>query len=229
MLMDEKRVVDPQRINAYSYARNNPLKFIDPDGADPKEPEVVVNKQETHYNVKGNTADEAIKDAAVKGAERHAKGDKLPGETSWKYEFGAQTMYGGTQKGERGGYREQVGTGDVKITVSITVDTPAWDGYDKASPEDKKQWDTYSGDMEDHEKGHVDIAVKGAPDVGRAVQSSAATGVGKTPEAARKDAEQKIKAEQAKNRNAADAEVHQRSINYDSKTQHGKIPRSEIQ
>jgi RHS repeat-associated protein len=29
-----KRLIDPQRLNLYAYARNNPLKFIDPNGAD---------------------------------------------------------------------------------------------------------------------------------------------------------------------------------------------------
>lgn len=28
------RLIDPQRLNLYAYARNNPLKFIDPDGMD---------------------------------------------------------------------------------------------------------------------------------------------------------------------------------------------------
>jgi RHS repeat-associated protein len=42
MGIDEKRLLDPQMINAYAYARNSPLRYIDPDGADPKEPRVVV-------------------------------------------------------------------------------------------------------------------------------------------------------------------------------------------
>ena len=29
-----KRIIDPQRLNLYTYARNNPLKFVDPNGTD---------------------------------------------------------------------------------------------------------------------------------------------------------------------------------------------------
>jgi RHS repeat-associated protein len=29
-----KRLIDPQRLNLYAYARNNPLKFVDPNGTD---------------------------------------------------------------------------------------------------------------------------------------------------------------------------------------------------
>ena len=29
-----KRIIDPQRLNLYAYARNNPLKYIDGDGMD---------------------------------------------------------------------------------------------------------------------------------------------------------------------------------------------------
>jgi hypothetical protein len=32
--MKASRLYDPQRINLYGYCRNNPLKYVDPDGED---------------------------------------------------------------------------------------------------------------------------------------------------------------------------------------------------
>ncbi|MGH9969446.1 MAG: RHS repeat-associated core domain-containing protein [Pyrinomonadaceae bacterium] len=36
LYIELRRLVDPQRLNIYSYTRNNPLRFIDPDGLDIK-------------------------------------------------------------------------------------------------------------------------------------------------------------------------------------------------
>jgi RHS repeat-associated protein len=34
IFVSAKRLIDPQRLNQYAYTRNNPLKFVDPDGMD---------------------------------------------------------------------------------------------------------------------------------------------------------------------------------------------------
>jgi hypothetical protein len=47
--MSYKRAVDPQRINLYAYARNNPLKYIDPDGEDINEPTGLDEEQQKAY------------------------------------------------------------------------------------------------------------------------------------------------------------------------------------
>ena len=36
LVISTKRVIDPQQLNLFSYVRNNPLKFMDPDGKDLK-------------------------------------------------------------------------------------------------------------------------------------------------------------------------------------------------
>jgi len=229
MLMDEDRMFDPQRINAYAYARNNPLKFIDPDGANPKEPKVVVNRTDTTYKVQGKTADDAIKDASVKGASRHATGDKLPGETTWKYVFGAGYARGAPQRAKGGGFVTEAKTTDVTITVTVNVDTPEWEDYAAASPEEQQKWDSYSNDLKDHEEGHVEIAVKGATEVGKAVQDTTATGRGRTPQQSINNAKSNIKKAQDQSYNNARDKVRQQSREYDDKTKRGKIPRKEIQ
>ena len=225
MLMDEARMFDPQRINAYAYTRNNPLKFIDPDGADPKDPKIVVNRTNTTYKVQGKTADEAIKDATAKGATRHARGDKLPGETTWKYTFGAGREWDAPKRAKGGGFAAEVKTTDVTVTATITVDTPEWEGYNTASPGEQQDWDNYSSEIKDHEEGHVDIVVKGATEVGKAVQDTAATGRGRTPQQAVNNAKSNNAKAQQQNFDKADAKVKQQSVEYDEKTKHGKIPR----
>jgi len=41
----KNRLLDPQRLNLYTYTRNNPLAFLDPDGRDV----IAISFQESHY------------------------------------------------------------------------------------------------------------------------------------------------------------------------------------
>ena len=47
IMVNDERLIDPQRFNLYGYARNNPLKFIDPNGDDIVEN--IDKKYKKHY------------------------------------------------------------------------------------------------------------------------------------------------------------------------------------
>ncbi|RMG03209.1 MAG: RHS repeat-associated core domain-containing protein, partial [Acidobacteria bacterium] len=47
--MSFKRAIDPQRINLYAYSRNNPLRYIDPDGQDIEEPTGLSEEDQKAY------------------------------------------------------------------------------------------------------------------------------------------------------------------------------------
>ena len=115
------------------------------------------------------------------------------------------------------------------VTLTVGVDAPEWDGYASASPGEQAQWDSYSINLKDHEEGHVEIATKGATEVGNAVQGSTATGIGKTRRAAGDNAVTNVQKVQQQNFTNADKKVAQQQTDFDTKTQHGKIPRKDLQ
>lgn len=49
IIMSFKRAIDPQRINLYAYSRNNPLRYIDPDGEDIVEPTGLSKEDQEAY------------------------------------------------------------------------------------------------------------------------------------------------------------------------------------
>jgi RHS repeat-associated protein len=69
VMIKKARLLDPQRINVYAHVRNNPLKFIDPDGADlvlaenlkPKQQEFIVkNLARLYMTEKGRAIIERV-------------------------------------------------------------------------------------------------------------------------------------------------------------------------
>jgi RHS repeat-associated protein len=64
-IIKKARLLDPQRLNLYAYVRNNPLKYVDPDGADlvladglkPKQREFLVKSLARLYMTKKGRRD----------------------------------------------------------------------------------------------------------------------------------------------------------------------------
>jgi RHS repeat-associated protein len=209
------RLLDPQRFNLYGYTRNNPLTFIDPDGLDVKDPKIT----RTTYKVQGNTASEATENAKSNNPAKtgHA------GQTTWDYTY----TYGFTYSSPVAGKDEQsitatVNDKTVEVNTEIKVITPEWEGYDKASPEEQKRWDEYSKSLNEHEEGHVQIAVKGANDVEAAIKGTAATGTAKTVQGAKDAAKKNLDSEVDKKTTAATQKVQERSDQYDKDTDNGR-------
>jgi RHS repeat-associated protein len=181
MLMDHKRVIDPQRINAYVYARNNPLKFIDPDGKDPQGLQIIIKKDP--YPVNGQTATEAVQDARKNAPHYTEQG--LPGETQTDYDYQVKTIsWSASRPGQGGGVDIDVMSKDVEVKATITITLPEWEGYEEASPEEQQKWDSYIDGLEAHEKEHEAIGIEGAKELQKTLQNTSATGHGKTPEEA---------------------------------------------
>ncbi|MGH9893784.1 MAG: RHS repeat-associated core domain-containing protein, partial [bacterium] len=59
--MDTSVIEDPQSWNLYSYARNNPLILIDPNGAEP----TLVRNAIDYYPVTGASVAEAVEQASA--------------------------------------------------------------------------------------------------------------------------------------------------------------------
>jgi RHS repeat-associated protein len=74
-LMNQSRnVADPQKWNRYAYVRNNPLRYVDPDGQDDADP----NQQAGRTSSPSSNAEEAAKKlAAAQEAARQSAGALL--------------------------------------------------------------------------------------------------------------------------------------------------------
>jgi predicted secreted Zn-dependent protease len=97
-----------------------------------------------------------------------------------------------------------------------------WDGYDSASPEEQKQWDSLMGGLQDHENGHKDIAEKGANDLDKSLPGTSAKGTGKNLPGAKKDADAKLKDAVTDKQKKTVNDTQAKSEKYDQKTEGGK-------
>jgi RHS repeat-associated protein len=201
---------NPQSWNLYSYTRNNPLRFVDDNGEAVKETSNTV-----YYNVSGKTATEAWNNAPAAAGLGGYRGN-----TDWSigvghYDFNRSLQTNnGTQT-----VTDTVTSGDVNLSVTITL--PKWDGYSSASPEEQKQWDSLTGNLQDHEKGHQDIAEKNADSLDKSLPGTKASGTSDTVPDATKKADSALGDTLHDKQNTTVDNTRQQQQTYDKKTNHG--------
>ena len=115
-LTDSQRMLDPQQLNMYSYARNNPLRFGDEDGEDVKE-------KVTQATYTAETQANARQTSGIKTD----TGEAMTGNTSSSMRVVYKDVSGETTPGtEATGSTAfaEVKTADVILQQTIT--TPTW-------------------------------------------------------------------------------------------------------
>ncbi len=202
---------NPQSWNLYMYAANRPTSLIDTDGEEVKE---VTNT--VYYHVSGSTAGEAWNNAPkVSGIAGGYRGntDTNIGVGHYDFNYKYQSGPSGTT------VTDTVKSTDVNLSVTTTLVT--WDGYKDASPEEQKQWDSFAGDLQDHENGHKEIAEKAAGDLDKSLPGTTATGSGKNLTDARKDADSKLSGKIEDKHQQTVQDTQKKQDAYDKKTEHG--------
>lgn len=94
---------------------------------------------------------------------RDPSGRKINAATSWYVEWNYPY-----QKGAGG-----CATGPVKTTVTVVTQLPKWNPPPNVGPDLIAKWERYLAKLEEHEKGHRDIALKAARAVAQSLQSLA--------------------------------------------------------
>jgi RHS repeat-associated protein len=220
--VSSQRLIDPQQLNLYSYARNNPLAFVDDDGkqtkkAESNKPVVTIHKptvNRTTYDVSGTTAKEAISNATKHDG--FAGNTHFENSSTWKSDV--------TWSRQRNGAVVATATvASVDVKTTITVDTPNWVDSAKAPEIEQESWNQYSKGLDDHEQGHVAIDIAGAADVGNAIaETPESQATGRTPVEAMRKATTGLDAEAARRGRAAVQNVRDKNNKYDEDTDHGR-------
>jgi RHS repeat-associated protein len=207
----DQHPANPQTWNIYTYARNNPLRYVDDDG------EVVVETRSTqYYSVSGSNASEALANANTHFAGGYS------GMTTPALSWSVQSSWNSTP----------AAGGEVNVTSTVTSDTitlnqtvqlPQWDGYSKASPEDQKTWDTQVGQLKDHETQHEDINRAGADALDKSLPGTQASATGAKLDPTVKASQNNLNGAVQQKVDSSQAATGQKQQQLDKDTDHGKM------
>src|SRR5262249_31312152 len=105
----------------------------------------------------------------------------------WEYDVKPESV----QSGEKTSVT--VSAVNVSVSVDITVKTPTWAEYNKATASEQKTWDAMSDKLKSHEEGHVERDKAGAREMKEAIKGTKETGTGASPRQALADARKNLK------------------------------------
>jgi predicted secreted Zn-dependent protease len=205
---DGTALEDPQSWNRYAYSRNNPLKYVDPNGEEP-----VVSVNYDYYPVSGNTASEAWSNAIA------ANPDGFPGHTSWDINISSISSLEVSTPDL--GSAVSIPT-DVTVSVDITISLPAWVAPPDAPEGEQASFNQAKSSVNKHEQGHQAIAVQGGRALEQQVMGTVGTAQGTTPAGAESSAKRDLHKKAGAAQKEQKAKTAQKQKDYDTKTDHGR-------
>jgi RHS repeat-associated protein len=214
----DQHAYDPQSWNLYSYARNNPLRFVDLQGE-----EVIESRKIQAYRVQGRTASEAFANARQVSGFKSESGETMSGLTSSRMNVINMRVQDSVQPGTSivdSFAASELVSADVKLDQTITV--PEWSERAAATPEEQAAWDAGLAGLRQHEEQHATINRQQAEKLDKSLPGT--RGFGEAP--ASRDAQRKARADLSGKVSGKvrrnDEETKRRQRRLDEETDHGR-------
>ena len=133
----DQQADNPQSLNLYAYALNNPVRFVDPNGTQAETK--IAGPTVKHYEVTGKTLEEVGSDLMRKRGEEWGRMEW----SSMQYNFETSTPNNRITK--------------VTIEAKLVIEMPEWKDLSKAGPKTSAEWNQMYMALLKHETVHVGI------------------------------------------------------------------------
>ncbi len=133
-------------------------------GSAAAEPNYVVNVYEStqYYDIEGSTARELLDEMNSKGPKRPFGPGAAFGQTEWRISWYVQAE---TSK-------DACALASADINVELAYMMPRWSGSPRATGKLRKTWEAFLASLWVHEKGHGEIARRGAVAIGEQLMAA---------------------------------------------------------